>query len=248
MYYLHFTSYDNLPGILEKGLVPRIGERSKSVCDDRRAIFFSYGFSGAIRMYSSMKWKFSNHFGQEGLDEIEFHKKRIEEDQKYLDTGYLWDREETIQDIEGRKKLIDAIKYTMTFKSFNDYLKDGCYLSVDNFKKINDDKTKDCYVKGRVDSDRLFVVGIYSGKTGTFYADRDIVLAHFMSIVPLTDITENSRNVIEIYNIEDLYKEKANDIKKYAFDGDDAFVVQRVSLQDYLNSKESSFVRNRKRN
>lgn len=39
----HFTKYENLESILNKGLIPQVGDRSKSVNESRIAVFLSKG-------------------------------------------------------------------------------------------------------------------------------------------------------------------------------------------------------------
>ena len=48
--YYHFTKYENLESILNKGLIPQVGDRSKSVNESRIAVFLSKGIIPTLLM------------------------------------------------------------------------------------------------------------------------------------------------------------------------------------------------------
>ena len=47
----HMTKLDNLESINKLGLVPKSGENSKLIHDNKIKVFFSEGFEGAIALY-----------------------------------------------------------------------------------------------------------------------------------------------------------------------------------------------------
>ena len=47
----HMTKIDNLDSISKLGLIPRNGDNSKLIHDDKIKVFFSEGYEGAIALY-----------------------------------------------------------------------------------------------------------------------------------------------------------------------------------------------------
>lgn len=57
--YFHFTKMENVPSILENGLIPKIGIASKMV-NDRANVSISKGGKGILGIINSFVYKFSN--------------------------------------------------------------------------------------------------------------------------------------------------------------------------------------------
>jgi len=233
MEYYHFTSFNNLPSIGEKGLVPNIGDRSKSTGDRRKAVFFSEGFEGTIRMYSAIKDHFNKSTGENGQELIKWHQKEIESDEKYIADGYLWDLDEVLQDIEARKAEIENIKYIMKFKSFEEYLGDCCYLYVNGlFSKPERYNPGDRPVKRIISPSRIFVVGLCKSGFNQEDYSMEKVLSHFMSFKPCEILVNNLHNLVEIRNLEKFYNERMQEIEKYSYKN--GFHLTYKRLEQYL--------------
>lgn len=70
--YYHITNYKNLESICTHGLIPQCGIRTKSILDNRCAIFLSKGIINSILMYGNLLFHFNSYVGEKGLGAIEF--------------------------------------------------------------------------------------------------------------------------------------------------------------------------------
>lgn len=77
--YYHFTSYENLEGINEYGLLPQNGNRTRSIGDNRCAIFLSQGIQNTILMYCNILNHYIIYSGNSGTKAIKYYKDKIEQ-------------------------------------------------------------------------------------------------------------------------------------------------------------------------
>lgn len=229
--YYHFTSYENLESINEHGLIPQSGGRTRSIGDNRCAIFLSEGITNAILMYSSILWHYNRHSGNMGLESIEYYKERIEYYNDLAKTIPL--DEEYIAELEAMKKAIEWVKQIMSYKDFIEYMGDGVYLSVENVEDINCTYPEDCYTTQSIPAERIKIIVLKNKKTGEIIDSRESVLAYFMSVTPIKSIIDNTRNVITKKIIKDLYQDKLEDISYY---NKKNFELEEVPISLYLRN------------
>lgn len=240
--YYHFTSYENLKNINEYGLIPQNGDRTKSIGDNRCAIFLSQGILNTILMYSNILHHYNNNSGNLGTKAIRYYKNQIEEYNKQAKEVPL--TEEDIAEVNAMKKAIERIKHIMLYKDFFEYIDNGVYLSISNIEDINTIDTKDCYTTKNIPSEVIKVVLLKNRQTGELIDSREKVLAYFMSITPIENILDNTNNGVTISNIKDLYKYKMNDIKYY---NKNNFKLEEIPINLYIYQKNNFLTQKKKR-
>lgn len=236
--YYHFTSYQNLESINEYGLIPKSGGRTRSIGDNRQAIFLSQGIINAILMYASILFHYERHSGDLGRNAIEYYKEKIEDYNTISITSLT---EEDIVEIKAIKKAIEWTKQIMQYKNFFEYLEDGVYLSVSKVDDINKKDLKDCYTTTNISAENINIVVLKNKITGEIVDTRESILAYFMSITPINNVIGNTLNIITKKIIEDLYKNKLEDIKYYNIDN---FEMYEIPINSYmLNNKKTNLIK-----
>ena len=240
--YYHFTSYDNLGSINEFGLVPKSGGRTRSIGDNRCAVFLSQGVENAILMYGSMLYYYNRHSGDLGIKSIRYYKDRINQYNKIAQRIPL--DEEDIAEVEAMKKAIECVKDIMEYDDFFQYIGDGVYLSISDIDNVNLINPKDCYTTESIPAEEIKVVLLRNKETGEIIDSRDSVLAYFMSLTPKESIINNTLNVVTKKIVEDLYESKADDIRYYNIDN---FDLEEISIRKYFSTNKSVEDSNRKK-
>jgi len=234
--YYHFTSYENLESINEYGLIPQSGGRTRSIGDNRCAVFLSKGIQNTILMYGSILWHYNRHSGDLGFKSIKFREEQLEQYNELLERFPL--DEEYNMEFEAIKKSIEWIKQIMSYKNFYEYMGDGVYLSVSNIGNINSIDERDCCITKNIPAEKIKVVLLKNKKTGEIIASRESVLAYFMSITPINNLIDSTPNVITKKIIRDLYHDKLEDIKYYNRNN---FELEEMPIYLYLSiNKETS--------
>lgn len=230
--YYHFTSYDNLNSIGKQGLVPQIGSRTRSIGDDRCAVFLSKGITNSILMYSSLLNHYNNYAGNRGTRAIHRYNERIE---------YYLNREKEVgldsEDVLELKALQNAIiwiQQIIKYKDFSEYIGDGVYLTVSDVRNVNSNDPKDCYMQEAISPEKISVVELVNLDTGQETDSREAILSYFMSITPVERVTEDLHNVVAIHDVAELYRKRASMISYYNTNN---FELVETSLDLYLKKK-----------
>jgi len=231
--YYHFTSYENLAGINEYGLLPRCGGRTRSIGDKRCATFLSQGIENAILMYSSILYHYNCHSGASGLESIEYYKEGIEEYNILAQKRPL--DEEDILEVEAMKKAIEWVQQIMEYKDFFEYMGDGVYLSISDVEDISSIDKRDCYTTKNIAPEKIKVLLLKNKKTGETIDSRESVLAYFMSTIPIKNIIDGTPNIVTKKIVKDLYENKMNDIICY---NKTNFELEEVPISLYLANNQ----------
>lgn len=242
--YYHFTSYENLEDINEYGLVPNRGGRTRSIDDNRNAIFLSLGIKNTILMYGALLHHYNSYAGNRGLEAIEFYKDRIDSDYEFKKSIPLPLDEEDIAEIEAMKKAIEWIHQIMEYKDFFDYMGEGVYLTISGIRGVKTIDPKDCYTDQIISPDKIKVVLLKNKKTGEIIDSRESILAYFMSLTPLKNIIYNTPNIVTHKIITDLYKSRLEDIRYYYNKSN--FELEEMPINLYLSKKKNTAESRRK--
>ena len=191
--YYHFTSYDNLRGIAKLGLIPQIGERSKSINDDRCAVFLSQGMRNAIYMYTKMQ----NHYEQ----------------------------------LKKLNKMLDC-------KTFNDFMKDGCYLSVSDIDELAVVNLDDCYSLDKINPTKINVVTIRNKEYDEIYDSREIILNYFLSTIEQNEFIKSTRDIIGQKLIADLYNARYEEI--FFEYNNRNYLLEEIPITEYVKIKKNN--------
>ena len=137
--YYHFTSYGNLNSIGKEGLVPQIGSRTRSIGDNRCAVFLSKGIINSILMYGSLLNHYNNYAGNRGEKAIHRYSERIKyyltrEKEVGLDS-------EDILELKALQNAIIWIQQIIEYKNFSEYIGDGVLATFEKMynAKVNYD-------------------------------------------------------------------------------------------------------------
>lgn len=231
--YYHFTSYENLEDINKYGLVSKNGERTRTIGDNRCAIFLSQGIQNAILMYSNILHHYNCHSGDLGLKALEYYKNKIEHYNKSAQLIPL--DEEDHAELEAIKQAIDWITEIMSYKDFSEYMGDGVYLSISNVEDVVNTDPNDCYTTKNISAGKISVVVLRNKETGAIIDSRESVLTYFMSTTPIENIIDNTNNVIVMKNIKDLYQNRLKDINYY---NKNNFEIEEIPIKQYIEKSE----------
>ena len=232
--YYHFTSYDNLESIAKSGLIPQIGEKSKSICDDRSAVFLSQGIYNTIEMYTKMMHHYEQHGGNTALGHIKSATKEIKElletDAEYKKSGYDW-IEWPSQRINVLEEYIECIKRMSKYKTFEDYMKDGCYLSVSGVKNLVTKNLDDCYSLNKIGPSKINVVTLRNKESGEILDSREVVLDYFLSTIEPNEFINSMHDAVGIKLVTDLYNDRYEEI--YFEYNDRNYILEEVPIIEY---------------
>ena len=183
--YYHFTSFRNLyNNIITSGLIPQHGLRSYTIGDNRSGVFLSKGMDGAIVMMALIYGLYNKYNGYEGAKVIRDCEKGIIKDPVIYERACLARR----------------------IKTFDEYLGlPGCYLSINNVKRIDGDRIEDCVYKTKIYPQNISVVNLVNETTEEYINDVYSVLSYFMSKYSIDYILslvpeENKKNIYDLYN------------------------------------------------
>lgn len=116
----------------EEGLIPRNGAHSKSIQDEKKAVFYSHGKEGAIVMYFEFLRQYENLRGERG-------DKSIAEYEAYQ-AGTLELDENKLQALKNQIEQIDEVRAA---NSFEEYMGDKLYLKLSGLDVEKDKEEAD---------------------------------------------------------------------------------------------------------
>jgi hypothetical protein len=112
-YGYHITSVESMKGICTKGLIPSLGERSKSVGETEKGIFFIYN------LYEMHEW-INTLYKERNIQELELLRFNLKNRKWHMRVGY------SINDLQEfylvNKVLPERIQYARVFNSNNEEL------------------------------------------------------------------------------------------------------------------------------
>lgn len=233
--YYHMTEYKNLDSIMEQGLIPTYGDRTRLIGDERRAVFFSKGIANAIRMYCNLRSYYESRTEEKGAKAIKFYEEKLN-GYKQLEKEGNELSEENLKEIEAIHKVIENTKEMMNYNDFFEYIGEGVYLTFSDVENVESFDEKDCYTFDVISPDKINIVLLKNKETEEIVDDREAIIAHFMSITDFQDLTSKLHDVIEIHNLGDLYDERIFYIDLYKSSD---YEMIEVPLSSYLSDKEN---------
>ena len=230
--YYHYTSYGSMNGIVQEGLVPKIGIRSMTKYDNRGGVFLSKGIFNSIKMYASMLRYYNTYSGSNGINEINNYLNEINyliNIQNRLDENLKKQLEDEIfrlnQDIE-------MIKYIMSFNSFIDYLGgEGYLLSVNELDNVDEKYKEDCCYNNIIPASIINAVILRNEGNGTNIDSRELLMNYFVKTIPHDEL---SKIIQDEKTLDDLYKL----LSKYNYVDYTGYEVQEVPLDFYNYNKQ----------
>ena len=157
--YYHSTKYEYLDDISELGLIPKIGERSASVDDDKQVVFFSKGEISAVLMFFAMRWFYESHKGEAGEEllasskaQIEYYDKLISKRQNKKSWFFAPNIEELKRNRDNAIAIKNRTENMKKYQSFEEYWGTGVYLCVDDVQgiKYNHPDIHNCWVENSI--------------------------------------------------------------------------------------------------
>lgn len=127
----HITENKYIESILNDGLTPQKGIRSKLIGESNTAVFYSKGFHGVIAMFFMMIERYIEYRGSEGDIHINSYNtiKKMIDDRKAngKDVGdYL--NEKFTKELE----IIESVNFVRNCQSYKEFLGDGICLKLNN--------------------------------------------------------------------------------------------------------------------
>jgi hypothetical protein len=186
-YYYHFTNIENLPSIMEKGIIPMNGDNCKLVGDKRTGVCASFGIEGCI-VFSARYWyKMMYLYNDEKIAREHFD-----------NSVFLRFDAENINN-----KYIDIKNFSENF--FKEYISPDC-LKICYLQDLN----------GNIEIDRVKIM-LYMMKTANFPNRMDLVDFLYKALVKklyesfeedLNNFNENEYQLLDLPLSEFLNQNK----------------------------------------
>lgn len=241
--YYHLTDRKNLKSILEKGLVPQNGDKSKACRDEKSAVCFSKDEVFTIIMYFSFLFFYEETAGswslynlREYLGEVEAYNSGPEDNPNFS--------KERLMDL---KKKIEQIRYMQRYKSFSEFMGDLIYLEVSDIDVCAKEKHyHDCFTEEVIPPDIISVPVLKSRKNGRLVTDYKKILFYLFGMTGIDAIKKVYReNYQDIFD-EDSLEETLNEYYMY-YNLNQSFIERLqseydliyMSLKEYLSLEEA---------
>lgn len=228
--YYHFTSYNCLDNIGYYGLVPQTGFRSKSIDDNRCAVFLAKGMDKAINMYSLLLTLYIQQSGENGLRLIQEYDNSINRLSKAINYG--GSSEQMINSLNALKEKKEMIKQVYNCNNFTEYLGgEGCFLSVSGIDNIVLDNSQECFCDKTIPPSNISILVLQNKITNEIIDSREAVLSYFMSYYSPYDFALNPINEDSVSSINYLYK--LRDDYNYTYFNENNYNLLEVPLELY---------------
>lgn len=224
-----------------EGLLPRNGENSQSLQDDKKAIFYSQGKEGAIVMYFEFLKQYERLRGSAGdkaLEQYANYKNRTIE---------LSD--EQVQLLQGQLKQITQMRET---KDFDEFMGDKLYLKLNGIDTEQDRQAAEewrashpgtrmnynyanSWTNSAISPDRIDVVSLQSKDGKDVRTSQKDLIKYFLSQTSIDKIEELGVNDTTLENIRKYYQEHSAEIAQM---GEEYSVVTQ-NIQEFEQSRES---------
>lgn len=224
-----------------EGLIPRNGENSQAIQDDKKAIFYSQGKEGAIVMYFEFMRKYEALKGADGDVAL----------QQYNDyqNGILKLSSEQVQLLQGQLKQISQIRGA---QSFDEFMGDRFYLKLGGIDISADKQEADIWRQAHpgtkmnynyanswttntISPDRIDVVSLQS-KDGTDVkiSQKDII-TYFLSQTSIEKIEELGVNNKTLAYIKNFYKEHSAEISQLGSE----YSLATQNIKEFAQERQS---------
>lgn len=224
-----------------EGLLPRNGENSQSLQDDKKAIFYSQGKEGAIVMYFEFLKQYERLKGSAG-------DKALEQYANYKN-GTIELSDEQVQLLQGQLKQITQMRET---KDFDEFMGDKIYLKLNGIDTEQDRQAAEewrashpgtrmdynyanSWTNSAISPDRIDVVSLQSKDGKDVRTSQKDLIKYFLSQTSIDKIEELGVNDTTLENIRKYYQEHSAEIAQM---GEEYSVVTQ-NIQEFEQSRES---------
>ena len=224
-----------------EGLIPRNGENSQSLQDDKKAIFYSQGKEGAIVMYFEFLKQYEKLKGFAG-------DKALEQYANYKN-GTIELSDEQVQLLQGQLKQITQMRET---KDFDEFMGDKLYLKLNGIDTEQDRQTAEewrashpgtrmdynyanSWTNSAISPDRIDVISLQSKDGKDVRTSQKDLIKYFLSQTSIDKIEELGVNDTTLENIRKYYQEHSAEIAQM---GEEYSVVTQ-NIQEFEQSRES---------
>lgn len=224
-----------------EGLIPRNGENSQSLQDDKKAIFYSQGKEGAIVMYFEFLKQYERLKGSAG-------DKALERYANYKN-GTIELSDEQVQLLQGQLKQITQMRET---KDFDEFMGDKIYLKLNGIDTEQDRQAAEewrashpgtrmdynyanSWTNSAISPDRIDVVSLQSKDGKDVRTSQKDLIKYFLSQTSIDKIEELGVNDTTLENIRKYYQEHSAEIAQM---GEEYSVVTQ-NIQEFEQSRES---------
>lgn len=224
-----------------EGLIPRNGENSQSLQDDKKAIFYSQGKEGAIVMYFEFLKQYERLKGSAG-------DKALEQYANYKN-GTIELSDEQVQLLQGQLKQITQMRET---KDFDEFMGDKIYLKLNGIDTEQDRQAAEewrashpgtrmdynyanSWTNSAISPDRIDVVSLQSKDGKDVRTSQKDLIKYFLSQTSIDKIEELGVNDTTLENIRKYYQEHSAEIAQM---GEEYSVVTQ-NIQEFEQSRES---------
>lgn len=224
-----------------EGLIPRNGENSQSLQDDKKAIFYSQGKEGAIVMYFEFLKQYERLKGSAG-------DKALEQYANYKN-GTIELSDEQVQLLQGQLKQITQMRET---KDFDEFMGDKIYLKLNGIDTEQDRQAAEewrashpgtrmdynyanSWTNSAISPDRIDVVSLQSKDGKDVRTSQKDLIKYFLSQTSIDKIEELGVNDTTLENIRKYYQEHSAEIAQM---GEEYSLVTQ-NIQEFEQSRES---------
>ena len=225
-----------------EGLIPRNGENSQSLQDDKKAIFYSQGKEGAIVTYFEFLKQYERLKGSAG-------DKALEQYASYKN-GTIELSDEQVQLLQGQLKQITQMRDT---KDFDEFMGDKLYLKLNGIDMEQDRQAAEewrashpgtrmhynyanSWTNNAISPDRIDVVSLQSKDGKDVRTSQKDLIKYFLSQTSIDKIEELGVNDTTLENIRKYYQEHSAEIAQM---GEEYSVVAQ-NIQEFEQSRENS--------
>ena len=225
-----------------EGLIPRNGENSQSLQDDKKAIFYSQGKEGAIVMYFEFLKQYERLKGSAG-------DKALEQYASYKN-GTIELSDEQVQLLQGQLKQITQMRET---NDFDEFMGDKLYLKLNGIDIEQDRQAAEewrashpgtrmdynyanSWTNSAISPDRIDVVSLQSNDGTDVRTSQKDLIKYFLSQTSIDKIEELGVNDTTLENIRKYYQKHSAEIAQMG----EEYAVVTQNIQEFEQSRENS--------
>ena len=240
--YYHFTKYENLESILNKGLIPQVGDRSKSIGEQRVAVFLSKGIIPTLLMQYCLFINYTTYTNEQTVQIInnmyDIATKKLKANGEHFNSTK---EEQGYNLILMWKNLCDAFA---KYKTFKEYIGEGVFLCVEGIDKIKEDPSyggaPDSWIEETIPPEKIRVVLLRDKTTGELKDSMDDIRNYFIAITPLEEFLNTA---LPLYDKRDdlsnwwtmYYKENDEILQDYK----DKYELIEIPIEEYYEYMNS---------
>lgn len=194
--YYHFTSFNNLDGIMNNGLIPQSGFRTYSIDDSNSGVFLSKGIDNSIKMYAFMFGYYNKVIGYKGTKEINDCMSEIDALSKSYKNGFTELR------IKNLYSVIDRINSIRSCSNFLQYIGGyPCLLSICGIDVKDSVVLENCCYDDVISPSNISLVNLWDKYNNVYYTYFDAIVAYLKNKYPLNSFSQDHReDISNLYN------------------------------------------------